>query len=486
MVDIAILTVPGIPFKAPQSAPAILKAACVEAGFTCKTLDFNIRVYHDVPAEQQSAMETYFCTGEPELLADNARTLVSAWAEEVAKLNPKNIGISVFSYQSRVATRMFCEQLRLLIDAKIILGGQGIATGSINGDNSFAEEMVQAGLVDHWIRSEGEVSIVELLRGNLDYPGIDSSTFNQIENLDSIPVPDYSDYEFHLYAHKLLPINGSRGCVRACSFCDVHDHWKYRYRSGEHIYNEMITLSRRWGISFFYFNDSLVNGNLKEFRKLCALLADYNRTAETPIEWRGQYIVREQRHLTEEYWANLAASGAKKLAIGIESGSDQVRLHMNKKFTNVDIDYTMQMLDKYGITCMFLMIIGYPTETEKDFQDTLDMMTRYKPLAGRIIVDIAIGSTLAIFPGTPLHYQAKEYNIELDVHENNWIAWDNPELTLAERLRRRHAFKKHVLSLGYDINLDDTEMTMNIIESNLDKFDKRSKVKKLIKLKNIK
>ena len=37
------------------------------------------------------------------------------------------------------------------------------------------------------------------------------------------------------------------------------------------------------------------------------------------------------------------------MAIGVETGSDSVRMHMNKKFNNADLDYTMSMLEKYNI-----------------------------------------------------------------------------------------------------------------------------------------
>ena len=62
----------------------------------------------------------------------------------------------------------------------------------------------------------------------------------------------------------------------------------------------------------------------------------------------------------------------------MESGSDDVLASMTKGVIQEDYDYQMEMLYKYGIRCNFLMIIGYPTETLKDFQATLDMFTRYK------------------------------------------------------------------------------------------------------------
>jgi radical SAM superfamily enzyme YgiQ (UPF0313 family) len=156
---------------------------------------------------------------------------------------------------------------------------------------------------------------------------------------------------------------------------------------------------------------------------------------------------------------------------------------MNKKFTNEDLDYTMSMLEKYNITCSFLMIVGYPTETDIDFQETLDMFTRYKHLT-HIITNINIGSTLGILPGTPLYNNAKEYNIEVDKYENNWVAWNNQDLTLEKRIQRRNILKEHVLNLGYTIPVDSSEHMLKILDDQTNMFNKRLKLKKMIRLKN--
>jgi radical SAM superfamily enzyme YgiQ (UPF0313 family) len=218
---------------------------------------------------------------------------------------------------------------------------------------------------------------------------------------------------------------------------------------------------------------------MKEFTQFCDIMAEYNYN--DVIKWSGQFIIRPEKMLTAEFWVKLAKSGATRLAIGIETGSDEVRFHMNKKFTNVDIDYTMDMLDRYNITCIFLMIIGYPTETEKDFQDTLDMFIKYKELANRVIVDINLGSTLGILSGTPLYNNANEYNFELDKYENNWISHDNINLTIGERIRRVRYATEFVHKLGYVAN-DSSSGILSILERQMPTFEQRNRIKKKINL----
>lgn len=482
MVDIVIINVPGTITSTPPAAPALLKASLQSQGFTCKTLDFNIRLYHVIDPIRISDFEGYFCSETNKELQTEAENLCDQWAKEIEEYRPKFVGISVFTYQNRVATRLFCQALRRNSNAKIILGGQGLTDGGILGAQGFAKELINLGLADYYIKSEGEKSLVELLKGNLSYNGINTDTFFQIDDLDSLPFPDYSDYQFELYEKKSLPVTASRGCVRACTFCDIHDHWEYRYRKGDLVADELITLSNVYKINEFRFTDSLVNGNLKEFKIFCKKLAEYNNSTSHKISWSGQYIVRSSVHLNELYWKSLSESGGGKLSIGVETGSDQVRKHMNKNFTNRDLDYTMQMLDKYNITCIFLMLIGYPTETLVDFQETLNMFDRYKSLANRIIVDMSFGSTLGILPNTPLYNRANEWHIELDKYENNWISLDNPELTIEERIRRRNYAAEYAKKLGYKFS-DHTETIIKMIEQQIPIFNKRNKLKRLIEIK---
>lgn len=482
MLDIVIINVPGTISQHPPAAPALLKASVVSAGYSCKTIDFNIRFYKTIKKELLNDLESYFSTGLNQEFAESANNLIKEWAEEIIQLQPKYVGISVFTYQNRTATELFCKYLKAHSNVKIIVGGQGLADGGILGGQGFAKKLLKDNLIDFYIKSEGERSLVELLNGNLSYYGINSEEFDQITDLSLLPLPDYSDYNLSDYSIFALPVTASRGCVRACTFCDIHEHWKYKYRSGDSVAKEIITLHKLHGVNHFLFTDSLVNGNLKEFKIFCKILSEYNKLSDTKIKWSGQYIVHNMRHLNETYWENLAGAGADRLAIGVETGSDSVRLHMKKKFSNVDLDHTVSMLEKYNITCVFLMIVGYPTETEQDFNDTLTMFTRYSHLAQKIIIDIAIGSTLGILPGTPLYKHAADYRIELDKHENNWIALDNISLTLTERLLRIKRLKKHLKEQGYYFN-DDGDNIIKIIENNLPIFEKRNNIKKMIQIK---
>ena len=62
MLDLLLVNVPGTIDFHPPAAPAVLRAAVEQAGFSCSTLDINIEFYNsgllNIPE-----LETYFTIG---------------------------------------------------------------------------------------------------------------------------------------------------------------------------------------------------------------------------------------------------------------------------------------------------------------------------------------------------------------------------------------------------------------------------------------
>jgi radical SAM superfamily enzyme YgiQ (UPF0313 family) len=440
----------------PFSAPAILKSVVQQNNFKAKTIDFNLE-FNTTLSDQNLQGFWQFGSTDTDTLV-RAKKCVKKWAKQIFEHSPKWVGVSVFTYTCKIATEMLCREIKKQNSSiKIVLGGNGMGTGGINGSFDWSESLRKQNIIDAYIRSEAEESIIQLLKGNLSYNGINhNANHNQIKNLDQYNFPDYTDYDLENYRNR-LPITGSRGCVRQCTFCDVHTHWKkFVYRSGENIFNEMKEQSQIHQIYEFNFTDSLINGSMKAYRDMIENLASHNVKADRPISWLGQFIARPSSQMTEEDWRLTKLAGAKYLSIGVETGSDKVRYDIKKKFTNKDLDFCVEMAYKYKVNIGFQMLLGYPTEYEKDFQDTMDMFTRYQKY--KDIIEPHLGTTVAILPQTPLYEFAKSNHFKLGKTENDWWWHANPNLTLKERFRRRILLGKHVKDLGYELTGDKQEI----------------------------
>lgn len=353
------------------------------------------------------------------------------------------IGISLFSFNSQPATKLLLRCIKDYgIESKIVLGGNGILKGKgyfSNDGPNFADKMVEEGLADHYIIGEGDRALPALLN---DKP----YQYAQMQDLSDLPYPDYSDFDLDSYegyhGTKLVTITGSRGCVRKCTFCGIGALWnKYKFRPGEDVAAEMIHQYEKHGIDLFYFSDSLVNGSLKEFRKFCRIMSEKN----LPIEWMGQFIFRSG--MSEEDWDYVKSSGCKAIWVGIESGSEKVRWHMKKKFDNRVLYSSIKAAGERGLNMLWQTIVGYPTETEEDFQETIKMLKKSAPYAKQIRVRSHVAMLLA---GT-------EMLANTDWHGENIDLWavdlpDGQELDMKVRIRRWVEVMKTAKSVGMSLD----------------------------------
>ena len=396
MYDIAIFSFPYIAITAPAAAPALLKGYLKTQGFQVLAKDYNVLVKNRLadPVVYDELIKYWTGVNLTIVLSDKAKksyeSLLQYYAKELASLDTKYIALSVFSLHSKKFLEDFLPVFQKINNKKIkvILGGHGL-------DVVWVHTLEQ--YIDHYIMGEGEIALRELLRGNLSYPGINSSGI-QIEELDQLGHADYSDYDLsagyeNWYDSPMIQITGSRGCVRHCTFCNVGSIWKkFKYRSGKSMSEEIIKNYEATGIKHFYFTDSLINGNVRELVNMMKILTEYKKQTQAPITWGGQWIARSQRGLPKDYYPLIKSSGGFGLTVGVETGSDAVRAHMKKNFTNADLDAEMEQFSKHGISCGFFILIGYPTETLEDFNDTLRMFKRYtKYVADGTIVGVVVG-----------------------------------------------------------------------------------------------
>lgn len=414
-VDIVLTSVPWTITKIPLMAVPVLKSIALKNNKTCVGLDLNAQVLKWSEQHQYTNKlldffhnETYHAE-----VVDDLYNMYLEFAQVLLAHQPKIIGLSLFSYVSQASTRYICQFLKKLSpDTTIIIGGTGCFE-NMRGHSFFADDLIKDGLIDFYIRGDAEKSFEAFLQGNYDYPGINNSNWVELskDDLENLPMPDYDDYDFSQYQLQAVPVLGSRGCIRRCTFCDIIEYWKkYNYRSGESIYQEMLLQNQRYGIRNFKFQDSLINGNLKEYKILIKRLAEHNQThPENSFTWSSYFIFRPKSTFGEEWWKLTAESGAQWLNVGVESLAEHVRYHMGKHFSNDDIEFSLQMMKKYKLKMFMLIITGYVTETQEDIDFAAEWYRSH--VEYKDIMIIQLGGTLGIFPNTQLERNKEKLNV---------------------------------------------------------------------------
>lgn len=489
MKDVVIVSVPYTDTTAPIMAPAVLKSAVSSVGLTSAAFDLNAEVVNFVSTHTKKLLLQdffYFERIDPAIEKD-LTDLFDLMVKKILEHRPRYVALSLLHYQCQPAGKWlsFCLK-RHDPNIKIIMGGTGIVSQLASTDESYVQQLKDIGLIDHYIRGDGEQALAELLTGNVVFDGIDSTTWKEIEDIDSLPYPDYDDYDFDQYQSPFIGILGSRGCVRQCTFCDVHEHWKrFRWRDGEMIFKEMLHQNKKYGARFFKFQDSLINGNVKEYNRLIGLLADHNKqNPDNKFYWASYFIFRPASQMTEEVWKLTAESGAYVLSVGIESLVDKNRHHIKKKFNNDDVDFGLAMAKKYGIKIFFITLVGYVTETEEDHQESLQWLRNNQHYAKDPIYRFSVGGTLAILPNTWLDRNQQSLGViwingKDDPMKGRNHLWSIPETnnTYETRVRRLNELIEVGIECGFDIHravIDPQKEMEDMLKTRMSNYYERS------------
>lgn len=239
-------------------------------------------------------------------------------------------------------------------------------------------------IVDSFIVFEGEHALLDLAEQvdgkrdfkkvrNLIYRDNNSIRINEpffAEDLNKLPTPDFDDLPLRLYHApvSVLPVQTSRGCYyRKCAFCNLHlDHRNFRLRRAELLLEDIRKLSQKYQTPYFFFTDESVP--LSQLREISQGLLENKQE----IKWMGG--VRFENALSHDVLRKMYEAGCQKLVFGLESYNQRV-LDLMKKGTKVEV--VKRILDeclKVGISFHLYLIIGFPTETEKEALETLNFV----------------------------------------------------------------------------------------------------------------
>ena len=516
-LDILFVSTPLLDLSYPPAGPAVLQAVVKSYNKTCSFFDSNVYLYNDVCGRNDLLFEQIgnkFITPVIDIISGDVKDLdvvdmffddddfngkyyIRRWLDEtvnkILAYNSEWVGISVFSYFSQRTSFLLARQLKKINpNLKIVVGGKGATVALFGPDNqafttrlahlftaeqrdtigfNFYDVMLGLGMADLAIRGEGENAIMEMWNPKLE-ENLKSKPINfirgRVEDLvmEDVPFVNYDDYHLDQYRYttgqKLLAITGSKGCVRKCTFCDISVIWpKFKHRTGKHIAAEIIHLYKKYGVKKFFLTDSLVNGSQSAFTEFVAELSAA-KTAEniSDITWHGQYITRPINQIKQEIYHNMEISGAEGITIGVETGSNRVREHMDKKFTNEDLDHEMEQFSCNNINTVLLFFSSYPTETWEDFLDTLTMWIRYqKYAANRTIYKMTLGQPYTHHAETPLYLMQDEINLRTGPNSDIlWLLESNPGLDFIERLVRRVISQEVAVALNLPLARNTPEL----------------------------
>jgi radical SAM superfamily enzyme YgiQ (UPF0313 family) len=292
--------------------------------------------------------------------------------ELLEKETPGVLGISVYKGTFAASLFAFKRTREKYPHIKTVMGGGIFADQLAKGSPNFQYFLDRTPYIDKIIVGEGEQLFLKLLRGEL--PGTQRVyTLQDIkgEHLDltSALLPDFSDFDIAHYPQ--LAAYTSRSCPFQCGFCAETVNWgKYRRKKAPHVVKELTRLYNTHGCQLYLMTDSLLNPIVTD---LAGELID----SDTAIYWDG-YLRADNLACDEENVFLWRRGGFYRARLGIESGSPRILQAMDKHITPHQIRTAVSNLARAGIKTSTYWVIGYPGETEADFQASLDIIEELK------------------------------------------------------------------------------------------------------------
>ncbi|MFQ5677691.1 MAG: B12-binding domain-containing radical SAM protein [bacterium] len=294
-------------------------------------------------------------------------------------------------------------------------------------------EALRSGKVDYIVRSEGEITSVELINGiqeangNLDpakllgVSWLDKETGTVINNpprpfiqdLDSLAYParDLGGDVFH-YRNKGIDGQVSptmittRGCPYGCSFCDVHvlAGRQWRARSAKSVADEMEFLVTEYGAEDIRIMDDIINHDNEGLHRLLDAIIERNFNLSIWVMGRADMLLKDPS--TAE---KMARAGVRTMFIGIETPSKRLlkTYHKGGKASADTSAAAVDLLRQHDIETFGGFIIGEPSESEEEIKTTIEYARFVDPATAQF-------SILTPYPGTEVWNQLKDKLIVTD------------------------------------------------------------------------
>ena len=315
--------------------------------------------------------------------------------KQIQEKKPDVLGISATSLYMNYCRDIINEAKKIKPSLKIIMGGWHCSIAPEDSINNYQ-------FVEAIILGDGEyplASYLDALEKKTQLDGIEGLWFrdsdgkiiknkpNQfIQNIDTLPVPDYDiwdDLEKYFFYNQMLYFIGNRGCPYGCTYCTeaaikkVIPGNNIRKRNPRLLANEVLFQynkykKRGFRIAHFFdpvfpFNEGWVKEFTDEYIKI-GLAAQLPFSCFTRIDTIDENRIKM-----------MAAANCKILRIGIEAGNEYIRNTIYKKnISNDEYRRIIGLAHKYGISITGYNLIGGPDESKETLNETFDFINELK------------------------------------------------------------------------------------------------------------
>ena len=289
--------------------------------------------------------------------------------ELIKKSYPEIAGITCYTYNRSTVFRLADIIKENNPKCKVVLGGPHASV-------LYEQILEKHPSIDIIVIGEGEQTFLDIVKGE-PLEKIKGIAFRKedvivtekrepLDNLDKLTIP--AKY----YSYKRIIT--ARGCPGQCIFCDTPHLWgrNIRFRSTNHVVDELELLNKKHQRSFFIFSDDTFTADKNRVIDICKEIID--RKLEIIWDCRSRVNFIDEERLD---WMKKA--GCVSISYGIESGSEKILKKIKKYTTKEQIIKAAKLTRDFGFFMNFFIIVGSPGEDNETIQETIQLIKQTKP-----------------------------------------------------------------------------------------------------------
>ena len=322
--------------------------------------------------------------------------VIDQWAENletsdvmrrVAAFAPDVVGFHALTASALLLAEMVRAARKAVPGAWTVLGGPHVS--------AVGAQVMEDTAADAAVVGEGELSLERILLarrdggGMGDIPGLiwrngtqeivtNPGSLPYVEDLDSLPFPAYDLIDLNVYRRarsmaqvpprRYITMMTSRGCPYSCMYCHNIFGKRFRSQSAERIVDEICHFISVFKVSEFEFVDDIFNCDPKRLAAFADLVAKRNVKIRICFPNALRCDI-----LTEDSVEALVSAGTYYTACALETGSPRIQKLVKKNLNIPRFLQGVDMLAKRGVYTHGFTMFGFPTETEEEMNQTIDV-----------------------------------------------------------------------------------------------------------------
>jgi radical SAM superfamily enzyme YgiQ (UPF0313 family) len=404
------VNLPNEPF--PALGPALLSSYAKRAGADVRLFDtmfYDIGLDDEVDRQRSGQVES-----GSNISLKSWHSLIRDFEDLLNDFCPDVVGVSCCENTFRASATILDSANKSVGIPHLIVYGGPFAT--------FAPEFIRShfrfssvGMEPCVCIGEGEIFIEGLmgtclfLEGKQGFRNLmaGQSFCSSLVDLDHLALPDFRIYSDEAMnrpmagkMYKMLPIEFSRGCPYACSYCSAPSYaqkMKGWFRQGH-----MPRALRDVAVGIDYLLAEYLYFISESFLALSEdNLGSFCETHETENGSLPFWFNTRPETVTEGKIRLVKGAGCHRISMGIEHGNEEFRKKiLNRRYTNAEAIKAARIIRDAGIQLSVNSMIGFPDETEALIMDTVELnrhieadshtVSVFQPYRGTVLRDYCI------------------------------------------------------------------------------------------------